>query len=558
MNFKFKKSVCFVCTLIIVFTVLVVPVSASDFDLSEYKSKFDYGELKYYDVNTYFALKSEEKLNDEYIISQFNKTIGYDITEYNYFYYVFQYQFSYSNKARYLIEIFIFEKDDEIMNNTFTIPPVGEKTNYNSNAKFQYLDVELVCPDENYVLYYNGSPTPPIPIQSDNVIKSSTYGMIQGDNAVGYSTNFPSLKVGNINIGVENPPVPFTVTYTHELSDDMKNVVYIPSKGGANADENGNVEQQLDSFKLTVTLTDEYIALLNKYPDLNKHTYEFIVYITTEPPETVGYSQSANKAVYTDVHYGYYMYTTSGVVADVTDDYNEPTNWIKAQGVNIGYIIPKGQKSKTVDINLQNVDTSKLEKNQHLYCVVYGRQTLLDYPTPDYFNVANQESLCKGELNSTITYVIEDDDDNDPNNNIEVVAPDYYCATSEPFYFSEYPEYSPKHFENGEIYDTNKGVFAYTDKKIAPDKMWDFDMASKGDNGLTPDEFKVYEDNKKLSENYQSFKFDTTDLSSIFTEGTDFFRFLTTSISILPSYFMTILISFFTIFLAIVLIKFVF
>lgn len=62
----------------------------------------------------------------------------------------------------------------------------------------------------------------------------------------------------------------------------------------------------------------------------------------------------------------------------------------------------------------------------------------------------------------------------------------------------------------------------------------------------------------KLSENYQSFNFDATDLTSIFTEGTDFFKFLTTSISILPSYFMTILISFFTVFLAIVLIKFVF
>ncbi|MDO4945356.1 MAG: hypothetical protein Q4E74_09185, partial [Ruminococcus sp.] len=375
----------------------------------------------------------------------------------------------------------------------------------------------------------------------------------------GIITNIPNITYGDkkINNDGSTPPIPFTVTYSPELSDDMKNVVYIPSKGGANGDENGLVEQQKDSFELTVTLTDEYIELLNKYPDLNKHTYEFIVYITTEPPESVGYSQSANKAVYTDVHYGYYMYTTSGVVADVTDDYNEPTNWIKAQGANIGYIIPKGQKSKTVSIRLENIDTSQLSENQHLYCVVYGRQTLLDYPTPDYFNVANQQSLCKGELNSTITYVIEDDD-NDPNNNIEVVAPDYYCATSDPFYFSEYPEYISKRLENGEIFDTNKGVFAYTDKKITPDKMWDFEMASNGDKGLSPDDFKVYEDNKKLSENYQSFNFDATDLTSIFTEGTDFFKFLTTSISILPSYFMTILISFFTVFLAIVLIKFVF
>lgn len=542
MKIKLKKAICIVCSIILMITAFVVPISAS----AEITPLYTLDGYNLYNPEDIGVLYYEGKYaTNQQLIDAIEKYSGVNLNDGYYFITV-----GHSGSTSICATVAYYEKST-LSDGVIEITKIGNNK-YKTSVEPTYFKASAYQIDKNNSVFNY------VNYNSEYSEFNLFFAADENNKSIGFLSNcFVQLGDEKVGDGQEPPPVPFTVTYTPELSDDMKNVVYIPSKGGANADENGNVEQQLHSFKLTVTLTDEYIALLNKYPDLNKHTYEFIVYITTEPPETVGYSQSANKAVYTDVHYGYYMYTTSGVVADVTDDYNEPTNWIKAQGVNIGYIIPKGQKSKTVDINLQNVDTSKLEKNQHLYCVVYGRQTLLDYPTPDYFNVANQESLCKGELNSTITYVIEDDD-NDPNNNIEVVAPDYYCATSEPFYFSEYPEYSPKHFENGEIYDTNKGVFAYTDKKIAPDKMWDFDMASKGDNGLTPDEFKVYEDNKKLSENYQSFKFDTTDLSSIFTEGTDFFRFLTTSISILPSYFMTILISFFTIFLAIVLIKFVF
>ncbi|WP_443718654.1 hypothetical protein, partial [Ruminococcus bicirculans (ex Wegman et al. 2014)] len=39
-------------------------------------------------------------------------------------------------------------------------------------------------------------------------------------------------------------PAPFTVTYTPELSLNMQNKIYYPSKGGANADENGLVSAE--------------------------------------------------------------------------------------------------------------------------------------------------------------------------------------------------------------------------------------------------------------------------------------------------------------------------
>ncbi len=75
------------------------------------------------------------------------------------------------------------------------------------------------------------------------------------------------------------------------------------------------------------------------------------------PPEKSSYEESVKNAVYTSLDYGKYMYTTSGVVDDVTDDNKEPTEWIKAEGINAGYIIGKAGSVKNVTINLENLDS---------------------------------------------------------------------------------------------------------------------------------------------------------------------------------------------------------
>lgn len=63
--------------------------------------------------------------------------------------------------------------------------------------------------------------------------------------------------------------------------------------------------------------------------------------------------------------------------------------------------------------------------------------------------------------------------------------------------------------------------------------------------------------NKKYDEQYGTFNFNLTDISSIFDGSSDFFKFMTASIGILPPIFITILIAFFTIMLAICLVKWV-
>mgnify|MGYP000727300654 CR=1 FL=1 len=92
------------------------------------------------------------------------------------------------------------------------------------------------------------------------------------------------------------------------------------------------------------------------------------------------------------------MYTTSGVADDVTDDNKEPAEWIKAEGINAGYIIGKGGSVKNVTINLENLDSSQFTADTKLYIVVYGRLTSLSVPTPDYFDLDNQRLFVQSRF----------------------------------------------------------------------------------------------------------------------------------------------------------------
>lgn len=348
------------------------------------------------------------------------------------------------------------------------------------------------------------------------------------------------------------PPTPFTVDYSPALSEGMSRKGTLVAPGASNDGQ----EIESNGLNVRVTLTDEFLKLRDSYDELKDYTYEFVCYITTSPPEKSSYEESVKNAVYTSLDYGKYMYTTSGVVDDVTDDNKEPAEWIKAEGINAGYIIGKGGSVKNVTINLENLDSSQFTADTKLYIVVYGRLTSLSVPTPDYFDLDNQGYLCnQGSLNTK--QIVTVNADPETGEGTDVVMPDYYCVTSTAFNYKDYPEYKPKIFKNGAEMDTNKPFTDYLDKKLTPDYMYDYDMDKNGESGLAPDDFKKYEEQKKLDENFGSFDFGLDSIKSVFDGSSDFFKFLTASIGILPTTFLTILISFFVIMLAICVVKWV-
>lgn len=348
------------------------------------------------------------------------------------------------------------------------------------------------------------------------------------------------------------PPVPFTVDYSPSLSEGMSRKGTLVAPGASNDGQ----EIESNGLNVRVTLTDEFLKLRDSYDELKDYTYEFVCYITTSPPEKSSYEESVKNAVYTSLDYGKYMYTTSGVVDDVTDDNKEPAEWIKAEGINAGYIIGKGGSVKNVTINLENLDSSQFTADTKLYIVVYGRLTSLSVPTPDYFDLDNQGYLCnQGSLNTK--QIVTVNADPETGEGTDVVMPDYYCVTSTAFNYKDYPEYKPKIFKNGAEMDTNKPFTDYLDKKLTPDYMYDYDMDKNGESGLAPDDFEKYEEQKKLDKNFGSVDFGLDSIKSVFDGSSDFFKFLTASIGILPTTFLTILISFFVVMLAICVVKWV-
>ena len=102
------------------------------------------------------------------------------------------------------------------------------------------------------------------------------------------------------------------------------------------------------------------------------------------------------------------------------------------------------------------------------------------------------------------------------------------------------------------------GISILVDIAAQDGKQVSFKYANGLENGTdfdTKEDFDEYIRNKTYDEKFGSFSFDLSDISSIFDSTSDFFKFMTASIGLMPSIFITVLIAFFTIMLAICVVK---
>jgi hypothetical protein len=523
-NRKLKATLSLVLALIVMCSACVLPVFALD-DVSGGGSSSNVIRVKRFSQMIDYAKNNNIDIENSHYIMTYSE----DSSQYYWWYYIF------------------FIPDDILVNDTLILTHGRYSSSFtNSFIKARVSD-------------YGNSDIDDLEYCAN--VDVSSFSLFVDDDEQSHS--YPN-HIFKSNIKITNngdditpsdpsaPPVPFTVDYSPALSEGMSRKGTLVAPGASNDGQ----EIESNGLNVRVTLTDEFIKLRDSYDELKDYTYEFVCYITTSPPEKSSYEESVKNAVYTSLDYGKYMYTTSGVVDDVTDDNKEPTEWIKAEGINAGYIIGKGGSVKNVTINLENLDSSQFTADTKLYIVVYGRLTSLSVPTPDYFDLDNQGYLCnQGSLNTK--QIVTVNADPETGEGTDVVMPDYYCVTSTAFNYKDYPEYKPKIFKNGAEMDTNKPFTDYLDKKLTPDYMYDYDMDKNGESGLAPDDFEKYEEQKNLDKNFGSVDFGLDSIKSVFDGSSDFFKFLTASIGILPTTFLTILISFFVVMLAICVVKWV-
>lgn len=383
------------------------------------------------------------------------------------------------------------------------------------------------------------------------------------------------------------PVVPFSVQYSRKLTTGMSRSGTLSAPGAKNDGEtitNNNID-------VTVKLTDEYKQAmqkaLDKDPKATQYTYQYVLFITPYDPNIFGTKKAIDGAIYTFLDKSKYVLTTaygktksntttdskydtvstpdssstdtsSSNVGEMTSENADGVaNSAFCNGVTplFGLPISNGANmTNTHTINLENIKCAdKLGEQDILYIVVVGKRYLYEtgaegYAKDFYANNAEFKTFYKELPDNAVASKI--------NGLYGGNGYDFYTVVSDGFSFKDYPDYKPLEI-NGVEYPTDKPISDMLDDPFPPSKITDYDGLENGTDFDTKEDFDDYINNKKYDEQYGTFNFNLTDISSIFDGSSDFFKFMTASIGILPPIFITILIAFFTIMLAICLVKWV-
>lgn len=388
-------------------------------------------------------------------------------------------------------------------------------------------------------------------------------------------------------------PAPFTVTYTPELSLNMQNKIYYPSKGGANADENGLVAAENNNINLDIKLTPEFLKTFNE-KDLGKAygsgTYAVLCCLSKNLLNAGDDLQrffDEDVVLYAMNHDGNYYkgQDDEKIKSDgsASDDLNsndtvdtfEPYLTLY-QGRTPIYTIPRDGKI-TVSFDLTSIDykTHGLTDDSKLYVNVIG------VFVKNNGHVTPQNGEKTEDTNSSTwlgSYAYQEDftnlktcekiDDFVKSVDEETGKPEtfkayrVYSVISDPFSYEKFPDYVPKVYKDKDGNTYNPSTTKLKDLcNIPPSKVTDVDLA-KGSDGvindgsyMQPDDYNKYLDKKKINANFGSVDF--TDIKSIFSTTDTYWDFLTAALFCLPSWFYAVFSAWFVLFLAIALIKLV-
>ena len=388
-------------------------------------------------------------------------------------------------------------------------------------------------------------------------------------------------------------PAPFTVTYTPELSLNMQNKIYYPSKGGANADENGLVAAENNNINLDIKLTPEFLKTFNE-KDLGKAygsgTYAVLCCLSKNLLNAGDDLQrffDEDVVLYAMNHDGNYYkgQDDEKIKSDgsASDDLNsndtvdtfEPYLTLY-QGRTPIYTIPRdGKLSVAFDLTSIDYKTHGLTDDSKLYVNVIGVFVKNNGHVTPQNGEKTEDTTSSTWLGS---YAYQEDftnlktcekiDDFVKSVDEETGKPEtfkayrVYSVISDPFSYEKFPDYVPKVYKDKDGNTYNPSTTKLKDLcNIPPSKVTDVDLA-KGSDGvindgsyMQPDDYNKYLDKKKINANFGSVDF--TDIKSIFSTTGTYWDFLTAALSCLPSWFYAVFSAWFVLFLAIALIKLV-
>ena len=397
---------------------------------------------------------------------------------------------------------------------------------------------------------------------SNPFYSSSLYKSLTGQSSIQFHIVYSNIKIDGVTdiVDPNAPPVPFTVDYSPSLKTGLVRKGTLVAPGASNDGQ----EVETNTIAVTVKLTDAFLNASKPISGAYTYSYQFTCFVVPSEYKDSDIKTMSEHAIYTaaqdNLHYLYYENET----LDVDDSLSsEPSTgpdmipvseqWANATGVSNCFLLERDSNNtplRNVTIDLHNIDFEK-HKSDSYNIVVLGhivRKSEYGWTAYPSFFKSDCSSLA---LESTKEYPMNFGSTEQPVINKNFY--DYYSVISDDWSFKDYPKFEP-HKVGGVTVGDSPLDFKRTAKGVQDYNMWE---QGGTDNTLKPDDFDKYKEQKKLDENFGSVDFGLDSIKSVFDGSSDFFKFLTASIGILPTTFLTILISFFVVMLAICVVKWV-
>lgn len=224
----------------------------------------------------------------------------------------------------------------------------------------------------------------------------------------------------------------------------------------------------------------------------------------------------------------------------------------------------KDLPSFSFSIPLKNINAEKFEVisvlNSILTCeTVFPTESGQSVFDDSFKSTYNVDRGPNGVNFNNIDYINVDKWDTDDTGYSDYFSKsDCYTVYSEKFSFDSYPKYVPLKDGKGNDIDMIKtNPFDYSMHPVKPGTYQSVGQDGTLSEERTEEEQKKHDEDVKNAQNFSNVDFGIDGIKSIFDGTSVFYSFLTSSIAILPNYFLIILGSFFVCMLAICVVKWV-
>ena len=357
---------------------------------------------------------------------------------------------------------------------------------------------------------------------------------------------------------------PIDVTFSPSLYLNMEGgTISYPSKGNGS-----EVVQHVYDINCSVSLTETFLDSVKS--SSIEYTYQFTSFIVPSQYKNSDVQTMAAHSIFTCVNRGDYIYEDNHEFLILDDDRNvqqgdiddngftslnadtddtNPDN-ASANGLTNIFVIPRDKGSVDFTINMQNIDWASLGSGS------FNVITLAHLTCKNEFGYSGHSfyynSLYSGlERESVGFYPLGLSDDCE-----KIELYEYYTVVSDDFSWNDedIPPYDPlttRYDADGNPWNPNANPLDFNNSAMGISTLSDY----LNGKSKTPSEFEEYRNNWPIGDNFSAQNF--TDLGELFSTSGSFYAFLTSGLNILPSWFLAIFTAFFTLLLALALIKFI-